>query len=89
MGQAKAEHMPSALVPNATSLTRSRSIDFVLLMTLGEAGFAAVTLLDHRSGGNGYGAATLEKLTHTLPVAGLRKIESAAQGTRRRLVVLS
>jgi hypothetical protein len=30
MGQAKAQHLPSGTIPNASSLTKSRSIDFVL-----------------------------------------------------------
>jgi hypothetical protein len=78
MGQAKAEHLLSGTVPNASSLNKSRSIDFVLSYDVpggsGLPGNWCFKTSDQAE--KGYGAATVDKLTHTLPVAGLRKIES-------------
>jgi len=78
MGQAKAEHPPSGIVPNASSLTKSRSIDFVLPYGL-PGGIGLRCSWCFKTGDqaeNEYGAATVDKLTYTVPLAGLRKIES-------------
>ena len=89
MGQAKAEHLPSGNVPNASSLTKSRSIDFVSLSPGTNRASQQWCFKTSDQAEKEYGAATVDKLTYTLPFAASVNEIAAAQGTRRRLAVLS
>lgn len=79
MGQAKAECLPPATVPNASSLTESRSMDLSPLPNDLPGGIGLRVSWCFKTSDRAekeYGGAAVDKSTYSLPVASLRKAES-------------